>query len=51
MEFDGDVLVGGLIVLGGVEDEATAEGECLGCGTGLDQGLELLTGLVGEDDG
>jgi hypothetical protein len=30
VEFGGDVLVGGFIVLGGAEDEAAAEGECLG---------------------
>jgi hypothetical protein len=51
VELRGDVLVGGLIVLGGSEDEATAEGECLRCGTGLDQRSESSAVVVGEHDG
>lgn len=51
VELGGDVLVSGLIVLGGPEDESAAEGECLGSGAGLNEGVELSAVLVGEDDG
>ncbi len=51
VKFGSDVLVSRLVVLSGAEDEATAEGECLGRGAGLDQGLELFAVLIGEDDG
>jgi hypothetical protein len=51
VELGGDVLVGGLIVLGGPKDEAATEGECLRRGAGVNQGLELFVVVVGEDDG
>lgn len=51
VEFGGDVLIVGLVVLGGAEDEAAAEDEGLRSGAGADQRLELAAGLVGEYDG
>jgi hypothetical protein len=51
VEFGGDVLVAGSVVLGSAEDEAAAEGECLGSGAGLNERLELLAVLVGEYHG
>jgi hypothetical protein len=51
VEFGGNVLVGRLVVLSGAEDEAAAEGQCLGRGAGLSQRTELFAVLVGEDDG
>ena len=51
VEFGGDVLVGGSVLLGSPEDEAAAGGKCLGRGAGLDQGLELFAILIGQDDG
>ena len=51
VEFGGDVLVGRLVVLSGAEDEAAAEGQCLGRGAGLSKRMELFAVLVGEDDG
>jgi len=51
VELGGDVLVGGLVVLGSPEDELAAEGECLGSGVGLNQGLQLPAVLLGEEDG
>lgn len=51
VKFGGDVLIVGLVVLGGAEDEAAAEDEGLRSGAGADQRLELAAGLVGEYDG
>jgi hypothetical protein len=50
VEFGSDVLVGGFVFLGNTENEAASEGERLGRGAGLDQGLKLSAVLVGEDD-
>jgi hypothetical protein len=46
-----DMLVSGLVVLSGAEDEAAAEGECLRGGTGLDQRMKLFAIRFGEGDG
>jgi hypothetical protein len=46
----GELLVGGVVVGRGVEDEATAEGQGLGGGTSADQGLQLLAKIRGEHD-
>jgi hypothetical protein len=51
VEFGGDVLVGGSVLLGSPENKTAAEGECLGRGAGLDQGVELFAILIGQDDG
>jgi len=51
VQLGGDILVGRLVLLGSLEDEATAEGECLRCGTGLDQRSESSAVVVGEHDG
>jgi hypothetical protein len=51
MELGSNVLVGRLVVLGSAENEAATEGERLGSGAGLDQGLKLFAVLFGEDDG
>ena len=51
VEFGGDVLVGGSVVLSDAEDESAAESQRLGRGAGLDQCLELFAVLFGEDDG
>jgi hypothetical protein len=51
VQFGGDVLVGGLVILGSPENEAAAEGKCLGSGASLNESLELFAVLVGEDDG
>src|SRR5215469_3582638 len=48
VELGSDVLVGGFVVLSGTENEAASEGECLGRGAGLDQGLKLSAVLIGE---
>ncbi len=50
VEISGDVLIGGLVLLGGPEDEAAAEGKGLRRGARLNEGLKLLAVLVGEYD-
>jgi hypothetical protein len=50
IELLGQLLVSGMVVGRGVEDEATTEGQGLGCGTSADQGLELLAEFGREDD-
>jgi hypothetical protein len=49
-QFVGDLLVGRSVVAGGVEDEAAAKGQGLGCGAGGDEGLQLLALGRGEHD-
>lgn len=46
----GDLLVGGVSVGSGVEDEATAEDQRLRRGTNTEQGLQLVTQLRCELD-
>jgi hypothetical protein len=46
----GQLLVGGVIGGGGVQEEVTTEGQGWGRGTGADQGLERLAKIKGEDD-
>lgn len=41
----GKLLVGRVVVVGGVEDEAAAEGQGLRGGSGLDERVDLLTEL------
>jgi hypothetical protein len=41
VEFGGDLLVGRVVRLGGTQDDAAAEGQRLGRGTGADQGFKL----------
>lgn len=45
VEFLGKLLVGRVVVVGGVEDEAAAEGQGLRGGSGLDERVDLLTEL------
>jgi hypothetical protein len=53
VELRGDVQVGGLVVGGGAEDDAAAEGEGLGGGAGAGQGLQsgALFGRESDDRG
>ena len=46
----GDVLVGRVVRLGGVQDDAAAEGQRLGSGAGADEGLQLATQVGGQFD-
>ena len=46
----GQLLVGGVVGGGSVEDKPTAERQRLGCGSGTDQGLQLLVQVRGEYD-
>ena len=46
----GELLVGGIVSGRGVQDEATAERQGLGSGTGADQGLEVLAEFRRQDD-
>ena len=46
----GELLVGGRVGRGGLEDKAAAEGQGLGGGTGADQGLELFVEFDREYD-
>jgi hypothetical protein len=46
----GDVLVGRVVRLGGVQDDAAAEGQRLGSGAGADEGLQLATPVGGQFD-
>jgi hypothetical protein len=46
----GDLLVGGVVVSGGVQDETTAKGQGLRRGTSAEQGLQLLAQIEGEWD-
>ena len=50
-QFGGDLLVGGLVVVGGAQDDAAAEDQSLGRGAGADEGLELVAEFVGQFDG
>ena len=50
-QLGGDVPIGGAIVRGGAEDDATAEGQRLRRGAGADEGLELVPDLLGQLDG
>jgi hypothetical protein len=46
----GDVLVGRVVRLGGVQDDAAAEGQRLGSGAGADEGLQMSTQAGGQFD-
>jgi hypothetical protein len=48
VQFAGDLLVGGLVGLGGTQDDATAEGQCLRRGAGAGEGLQLVADLRGQ---
>ena len=50
-EFLGDLQVGGLVLVGGAQDKAEAADECLRSGVSADQALEVLSLLVGKDEG
>jgi hypothetical protein len=50
-EFGGDMVVAGNLGASTVEDEACAEGEALGGGAGVDELVQLLGFLVGEEQG
>jgi hypothetical protein len=51
VEFRGDLEIGGPIVVSSSKDQATAEGQGLGRGTGPDQALEFGTLGVRQRDG
>jgi hypothetical protein len=42
IELLGELLIGGVVVGGGVENETTAKGQGLRCGCSADQGMQLL---------
>jgi hypothetical protein len=46
VQFDGNLLVGRVVRLGGPQDDATAEGQRLGAGTGADQTFQSAPPIV-----
>jgi hypothetical protein len=50
VQFRSDVLVAGLIGLGGAENEPTTKDQGLRGGASPDEGLELLAKLRGKND-
>jgi hypothetical protein len=46
VQFGGDLLVGRIVGLGGTQDDAAAEGQRLGAGTGADQTLQSAPEIV-----
>src|SRR3954451_24480971 len=50
-QFGGDRLVGRAIIVGGPQDDATAEGQGLRGGAGAEEDPELVPGLVRQRDG
>jgi hypothetical protein len=50
-QFGGDLLVGRTIGSGGPHDDAAAEGQCLRGGSGAEEGLDLVPGVVRQFDG
>jgi hypothetical protein len=50
VQFRGDLLIGGAVVVGGAEDGAAAQEEALWSGARADQDLELLPDFGGQDD-
>jgi hypothetical protein len=47
-EFGRNDLIGGLVGVGGAEDDATAKDESLGSGASADEGFELATQVGGQ---
>jgi len=50
VELGGDLEVGGSVFVGGSKDQATAEGQGLGCGTGSNQPREFSALGVRQSD-
>jgi hypothetical protein len=50
VEFGGDLPVGRVVCLGGVQHDAAAEGQRLGRGTGADEGFESAARLGSQHD-
>jgi hypothetical protein len=50
VELGGDLLVGRVVRLGGVQHDAAAEGQRLGRGTGADEGFESAASLGIQHD-
>jgi hypothetical protein len=49
-ELGGDLEIGGVVVVGGPEDDAAAKGQGLRCGTGPHQGFEAVPLWFGQMD-
>jgi hypothetical protein len=51
VQFGRNLQVGGLVRVGGAQDDAAAEGQGLRRGASAQEGAEAIAHVVGEDDG